>query len=102
MDSGNDPERGVAGLLLSGENLDRAAADPLGLGDEFWSVGSIAACRGRDRIDTADLLHLAQGAKAPQRGQRFLHRIGGKQSGGLHLAAEAATTILDAGRDEAA
>ena len=76
------------------------AADALGLGDEDLAVLGVAAGGSRDRQDLASLQAVAQRAKASERRQRLLDRIGGQQSRRLHLTAEPAQYFLveDRGR----
>ncbi len=95
-------ERGQFRLALAGKNVDLGAADALGLGDEGLAVLGVAAGRGRDRPDLRHVHAVAQGAKAPQRRQRLLDRVGGQQAGRLHLAAEAGEHLLVEDRRRAA
>ena len=88
VNAGNDAERGQFCLARSGQDLDRDAADALGLGDEVGTVGGVAAGGGRNRIDAADPLDPAQRAKSSQRRQRFGDRVLGQQPGALDFAAE--------------
>ncbi|MHC2462963.1 hypothetical protein ACVIHD_001975 [Bradyrhizobium embrapense] len=98
----DDAERRQLRFARSGENLDLGAADALCLGDEVRSVLGVAAGRGRDRVDAADLLDPAQRAKAAQRGERLVDGIGCEQAGALHLASEPAQCLLVEDGDEAA
>ncbi len=102
VNAGDDAERRQFGFARAGENLDLGAADPLGFGDEVGTVLGIAAGRGGDRVDAADLLNPAQRAKAPQRGQRLGDGVCRQQAGALDLAAEPAQRLLVEDRDEAA
>ncbi len=94
MKTRHHAERGQLGLALAGQNVDLGPADPFGLGDEGFAVLGVAAGGRRDRPELGHLETIAQGAKAPQRRQRLLDRIGGEEPGGLDLAAEAGEHFL--------
>ena len=79
VEAGDHAERGQLRLALAGEHVDLDAADALGLRDEGRAVLGVAAGRGRDPPKLADLHAVAQRAKAPERGQRLLDRVGGQQ-----------------------
>ena len=86
--AGDHPERGQIGLARAGEDLDRSAADALGLPDEGVAIARIAASGGSDRPDAAHVQNVAQSAEAPQRIERGVDGVLRQQAGGLHLAAE--------------
>ena len=74
----------------------------LGGADEGAAVLGVAARRRRHRKSLLHSHALAQRAKALERRQRVLHRVGGKESRGLHLAAEPAQRLLVEERSQAA
>ena len=102
VETGYHPERGQFRLALAGEDVDLAAADVLGLGDEGLAVLGVPAGRRGDRPELRNLHAVAQGAKAPQRAERLLDRVGGEQPGGLHLASEPRQDLLVEDRGRAA
>jgi len=87
--AGDHTERRQIGLALAGKNLDRGAANALGLPDEGVAVARVTAGGGGDRPDPAHVQNVAQRPEAPQRVERGLDGIRRQKTGGLHLAAEA-------------
>ena len=102
VQAGNNAQRGEFSFARPRKNFDWHAADAFGLGDEVRTVAGVAAGRGGDGVDAADLHHPAQRAKPPQRRQRLDDGIGRQQAGGLHLAAEPAQGFLVEDRYQAA
>ncbi len=87
--AGDHTERGQIGLALARQNLDRRAADALGLANEGVPVARVAAGGGGDRPDLAHMQNVAERAEAAQRIERGIDGVLRQQAGGLHLAAEA-------------
>ena len=94
VEAGHHAERGQFRLALPGDDVDLGAADLLGRGDELLAVAGIAAGRRRHHPEPLHPHGVAQRAEALERRQRLLHRIGGQQPFGLHLAAEARERLL--------
>src|SRR5262249_58084631 len=71
-------------------------------GEEALAVLGSRAGGGRDGPTLGALHGVAQAAKAPQRRERLLHRVGGQQAGRLHLASEPGEHLLVEDRSWAA
>ena len=94
MHAGNHAERGELGLASTGQNLDSSVDGAFGELDERRTVLGIANRRRGDGKNFLDLHGLAQSAKALERGERVLNRVGGEQSRRLHFPAEAAQRLF--------
>jgi hypothetical protein len=94
VEAGYDTERRQFGFAFAGQDVDLGAADALGFGNEGLAILGIAAGGGRDRPELGDLHAIAQGAKAPQRGECLVDGIGRQQAGGQHLAPEPGQHLL--------
>ena len=94
MNARHDAERGKLGLPLAGQHVDFLAEDAFGLRDEVGTVLGLARRRRGDDLDMRNAELIDQRAKAPERPQRPLHRVGRELAGRGERAAEAAQHLL--------
>src|SRR5688572_10300711 len=90
----DDAERGEFSLPLAGNDLDLAAADALGFGDEGFAVSGLATRSSRQHPEIADLNAVAQRAKPAQRRKRLRHGVAGEHAGGMDFTPQAGEHLL--------